>query len=222
MWPSRQKQRNGRIRIFAKGYAEKGSSARILIVDKAIRATTALMETHTTTTTRKMGEKDITYRSTATTSALAIFPAVKMLEPLRPFPVLASGKSPFSVRRSVKNVLGTWIEKKPSGSTKSFISVVASAGVVVVSSAHAANGEKLEETAPAAVDPMTPEATLHNNSRRSVAAAFNMEVVVAGEFFEYTLASDLLLEEKAIAQSFITATAVTKAAKLQPPSIVYR
>jgi hypothetical protein len=53
----------------------------------------------------------MTHRSTATTSALAMLPAVKMLDPRLPCPVLLSGKSPFADRRIVKKDLGTVMAK---------------------------------------------------------------------------------------------------------------
>ena len=63
-----------------------------------------------------------TYRSTAMISALPKSPAVKILDPLRPLPVFSSGKSPLSVRRNLKNRVGTIMENKPLGSIKSFMS----------------------------------------------------------------------------------------------------
>ncbi len=60
--------------------------------------------------------------STAMTSAFAMLPAVNILDPLRPLPVLASGRSPFCVRRRVKNVVGT--DKENNGSSNVFISTL--------------------------------------------------------------------------------------------------
>ena len=62
------------------------------------------------------------YRSIATTSALAISPEVNILDPRRPCPVLALGKSPLADRRNEKNRLGTLITNNPMGSINAFIS----------------------------------------------------------------------------------------------------
>mmetsp|Transcript_3136 Transcript_3136/g.5709 ORF Transcript_3136/g.5709 Transcript_3136/m.5709 type:complete len:201 (-) Transcript_3136:641-1243(-) len=77
-------------------------------------------------------------RSIATTSALAILPAVKILLPRRPCPVLASGKSPLADRRRVKNSFGTFTENNPSGSINSLSATLDTSTPVIMSSANAA------------------------------------------------------------------------------------
>mmetsp|Transcript_7996 Transcript_7996/g.11416 ORF Transcript_7996/g.11416 Transcript_7996/m.11416 type:complete len:173 (+) Transcript_7996:284-802(+) len=97
-------------------------------------------------------------RSIATTSALAISPAVKMLLPLRPFPVSSSGRSPLTVRRMQKNRLGTLMANNPFGSMNVFISTGFFDVMTVVSSACTSTGEMEERSVAAVVVFVTADA----------------------------------------------------------------
>ena len=91
--------------------------------------------------------------STAMTSAFDMSPAVKMVPPRLPWPVLASGKSPLADRRMAKNRCGTSISKRDglASSTKRFIGT----SVATSSAADAGDSHGIEDddaTVMAAVD----------------------------------------------------------------------